>query len=167
MFIIVCLLLFLFKNYELRFYKRTINFLSGCVFLLLSLVIDVFKKNILIVDDNKLNADVTKMLLDGLYSTHVCYSAQESIDFVSEGLVSIDAILIDIVMSGKSGVDAAQEIGNMYISQDLFVPIIALTAEPNYYGIEESNPYFVHSLLKPVSQKVLKDTIDFYINEFK
>ena len=83
-------------------------------------------KNILLIDDNKLNLKVTSKLLEP-YEVNVTMfeSGQECIDTIKEGN-KYDLILMDQMMPGMNGLETLNELKKII---GFNIPVIALTAD--------------------------------------
>ena len=83
-------------------------------------------KNILLIDDNKLNLKVTSKLLEP-YEVNVTMfeSGQECIDTIKEGN-KYDLILMDQMMPGMNGLQTLNELKKII---GFNTPVIALTAD--------------------------------------
>jgi len=80
-------------------------------------------RNILVVEDNKINQMITKKILEKhKINCLVADNGTDAINLVKEN--NFDLVLMDIHMPGISGIEATQEIRKF----DLQLPIIALTA---------------------------------------
>ena len=86
--------------------------------------------NILLAEDNPLNAEIAQMLLhdEGVKVT-VAQNGQEAIDtFANNEPETFDMILMDIMMPIKDGITATKEIRAMERKDAKDIPIIAMTA---------------------------------------
>ncbi len=83
-------------------------------------------KNILVIDDNKLNLKVTSKLLEP-YEVNVTVfeSGEECIDTINEGN-KYDLILMDIMMPGMDGIETLSKLKEI---NGFDIPVIALTAD--------------------------------------
>ena len=80
-------------------------------------------KNILIVDDNRINQIVTKRILEKKnFNCEVAGDGEEAIEKVKQG--EYDLVLMDLNMPGISGLDACKEIRKF----NKGIPVVALTA---------------------------------------
>ena len=80
-------------------------------------------RNILVVEDNKINQMITKKILEkNKMKCLVADNGTDAINLVKEN--NFDLVLMDIHMPGISGIEATQEIRKF----DQALPIIALTA---------------------------------------
>lgn len=79
--------------------------------------------SILIVEDEiKLASLLSDYLLQSEYSTHMIHEGNTAVDWVKEN--KPDAILLDLMLPGKSGIDICKE-----IRQFSSVPILMITAK--------------------------------------
>lgn len=121
--------------------------------------LDFYKKNILIVDDNKANMMFLKVILqdEGYSSLFYALSALEAYKILEEN--RIDLILLDVMMPEIDGLQACKTIKqDSHYSQ---VPIIMITADNTDETLKKSfeagaNDY----ITKPVSQTNLKVRMD-------
>lgn len=123
---------------------------------------DYSDKNVLVVDDNKVNIKVMSMNLKQLgIEADTAFSGEEAVDRVKEK--EYDMVIMDIVMPGMSGTEATISIRNMDAEYCKKVPIIAWTVN-NLDGSEDD--YFdagMDDLLqKPVQLDYLKDMLSKY-----
>ena len=91
----------------------------------------LYGKNILIVEDNNINAEVIMELLNtkGIHSEWA-RDGQEAVNiFESRGEYHFQAILMDLMMPVKNGVDAAKDIRSLPMRDAEEIPIIALSAD--------------------------------------
>ena len=115
--------------------------------------------HILVVEDNDLNQEVAVELLSGAGArVSTAGNGNEAIDAVNKPAGQIDAILMDIQMPERDGLEATRFIRDLPGGQD--VPIIAMTAhtlaeEKTKCLAAGMNDY----LTKPVTPSVLEETI--------
>lgn len=91
----------------------------------------LYGKNVMLVEDNRINAEVViKMLSSKGVHTELTRDGQEALDtFRRQGPYHYQAILMDVMMPVKSGLQAAREIRQMGKEDSGIIPIIALTAD--------------------------------------
>lgn len=122
---------------------------------------------ILIVDDNEMNLEVEKKLLEGTQITvDTVESGAEALTLTSR--YRYDLILMDHLMPEMSGVDCLQRIRKQQGGLNNHVPIIVLTANA---GSENRELYSISGfdgyLLKPVSGLQLETTLLEHLPESK
>ena len=115
-------------------------------------------KNILIVDDNKLNIKVARRAISGLNFKEVeeCYNGEEALRKVKEK--HYDIILMDIMMPIMSGVTAMKELKKI---KNFNTPVLALTADA-VSGAREKYQLlgFTDCVTKPFTKEIIKEKID-------
>ena len=115
------------------------------------------EKNLLIVDDNKMNIKVAERALDGLgFLIDEAMSGDEAIKMV--GSKPYDLILMDIMMPGMSGDECLLELKKM---ENFSTPVIALTADA-LAGAREKylNIGFDEYIAKPFSKEQIVEQIE-------
>ena len=88
-------------------------------------------KNVLVAEDNQLNAEVIMEILaeKGVHS-ELARDGEEVVEmFINGGAYHYQAIIMDIMMPIKNGFDAAREIRSVDSPDAMTIPIIALTAD--------------------------------------
>ncbi|WP_051656555.1 chemotaxis protein CheB [Butyrivibrio sp. AE3004] len=91
----------------------------------------LYGKNVLLAEDNTINAEVIIKLLKrkGIHA-EVARDGQEAVDmFKNRGPYHYQAILMDLMMPVKSGLDASKDIRSINTPDAVTIPIIALTAD--------------------------------------
>lgn len=103
-------------------------------------ILNAKDKNILIVEDNEINMEIIKAILERTEANIVCaWDAEEAIDIFSESHEDyFDLILMDIQMPGMDGYSAAKAIRCMERNDALTIPIIAMTANAFAQDIEKA-----------------------------
>lgn len=122
---------------------------------------------ILIVDDNEMNLEVERKLLDGTeIVVDTARSGQEALEKTSVG--SYDIIFMDHLMPEMDGIECMQRIRKQSAGLNNRVPIIVLTANA---GSENKELYarsgFEDYLVKPVSGRQLEEMVLAHIAESK
>ena len=119
----------------------------------------ISRLKVLIVDDNAINQLVIKSLLEPYVGEMQCAAnGQEAIDMLA--VHPIDIVLMDIHMPIMDGIEATLKIRSEP-SAFINVPIIALTADPEYQQIRIcKNVGMDDALSKPVNLKLLLEAID-------
>ena len=119
--------------------------------------LDLSSKNIVIVDDNKINLKVATRLLERYKAkASALESGQELIDKIKSG-EKYDLILLDDMMPHKSGVDTFKELKEI---KTFNTPVIMLTANA-LEGMKESYLAmgFDGYLAKPINKEELEKTL--------
>ena len=118
----------------------------------------LYGKNILIVEDNNINAEVIMELLNtkGIHSEWA-RDGQEAVNiFESRGEYHFQAILMDMMMPVKDGVEAAKEIRMLPMRDAEDIPIIALTADVTDEAKERTRTAGMNYLVsKPIDHEKL------------
>ena len=109
---------------------------------------------ILLVEDNALNVEVAKAMLETLGMTVICaYDGFEAVETFQK--TSIDLILMDLQMPQLDGFAASAQIRNLSGGED--IPIIALTAHAMSGDKEKSLSHGMNDhLVKPIDPKLLQ-----------
>ena len=133
--------------------------------------------NILIADDNSVNANLMKAILESTeerYNITIVNDGKEALDMISSN-INFDLIILDIMMPKVNGLEVLKELrrednnikpAQTRISCNFPVMIVsALTDSPTVArGIEMgANDYMV----KPISKDVFKAKVAFLINQKK
>ena len=114
-------------------------------------------KNVLIVDDNKLNLKVAKRAVEGLgFEIDEATSGEECLEKVKEK--EYDLILMDIMMPGISGEETLQKLKE---DPSFNIPVIAVTADVEN-GSEQKylQSGFTSYIGKPFTKDEIKKEID-------
>ncbi|MGJ7046108.1 diguanylate cyclase (GGDEF)-like protein/PAS domain S-box-containing protein [Thermoanaerobacterium thermosulfurigenes] len=125
----------------------------------------IFQKEILIVEDSKLNAQIAADILERYgYKTEIVFSGEKAIEKIISNEKSPDLILMDIELSGKlDGIDAAKIIGK---HKD--IPIIFLTANANREIMEKIKSVSAYGyILKGVDESVIISQIEMAFNLYE
>lgn len=91
----------------------------------------LYGKNILVAEDNNINAEVImRILATRSIHSELARDGQEAVDmFRQKGPYHYQAILMDLMMPVKDGIQAAKEIRTMGAADSASIPIIALSAD--------------------------------------
>ncbi|MBN2797476.1 MAG: response regulator [Clostridia bacterium] len=122
-----------------------------------------YKGRILVVEDNQVNQHLIGVLLDK-FNLKVVYAnhGEEALRLYKSEL--FDLILMDLHMPVMDGFDAARNIRNYNIKQDLDIPIIALTADVLRLSDDPDRlKDFDGYLSKPVEINLLKEVLHQYL----
>jgi len=119
------------------------------------------KQTILIVDDEYVNRELLKQILQSEYNLIEACNGNQAIDMYKEYEDDLSLVLLDMVMPDKSGI---QVIENINKNKKVDVPIIFVTALNNAdieaSGIEEGAADYI---LKPFNAKTIKARIAAHI----
>ncbi len=116
-------------------------------------ILDASGKNILVVEDNDMNMEIIKAILERTHAHVICaWDAEEAIDIFSESKEGhFDLILMDIQMPGMDGYDAARTIRSMDRKDSMTIPIMAMTANAFAQDVEKAfNAGMNAHLAKPI-----------------
>ncbi|SEV93115.1 ATP-binding protein [[Clostridium] fimetarium] len=126
------------------------------------------KKTILLADDNAMNLEVMTTMLEFYgYKVVTAHNGQEAIDiFDNSSMFQFDAILMDVQMPIKNGLEASVEIRSLNRMDASKVKIIALTANAFKEDrlLAEKAGMNMH-ISKPIKMNVLKDKLDELFSE--
>lgn len=115
-------------------------------------------KKILVVEDSKLNAQITADILDKYgYKAEIVTSGEEAVEKATNDLENPDLILMDIELKGTiDGIDAAR-----IIQQHKDIPILFLTANASKEIMEKIKAVSAYGyVLKGVDEYVLISQIE-------
>ncbi len=121
--------------------------------------------NILLVEDNTLNQDIAKFLLENMGAhVQIANNGQEAVDkFAASQPGDIDIILMDIMMPVMNGYEAAKAIRSMDRSDAAEIPIVAMTA--NAFTDDKKQAFEAgmnEHLAKPLDKELLLKTVYHY-----
>ncbi|MCL2697273.1 MAG: response regulator [Oscillospiraceae bacterium] len=126
---------------------------------------DLSYAKVLVVDDYQLNLDIAKWML-GKYKMRVdCVtSGEDAVFLIKNGKPIYDAVFMDHLMPGMSGIEAVEQIRAIDTDYARNVPIIALTAN----AVAGNEELFLESgfqafLSKPINMPKLNDAINKWI----
>ena len=111
----------------------------------------LFRKNILIVEDNPINRLVTKSSLRK-YQCKIseCENGLEALIFLKDHFAEIDIILMDIQMPIMDGFEASKKIRN---ELNLSIPIVGLTANALHFSKENYESFGINEcIFKPYDE---------------
>ena len=129
---------------------------------------DVSGKKVLLVEDNELNMEIAKFLLEnaGMEVT-AAFNGKEAVDIFArseEGY--FDLILMDIMMPVMDGLAATRTIRAMNRNDSKRIPIFAMTANAFINDIEESKKAGMNEhLAKPLDETKMMRVIKQYIGK--
>lgn len=124
--------------------------------------VDLAGLHVLLVEDNELNMEIAKFLLEDAGMTVLCATnGQEAIDVFQQTEVNaIDVILMDIMMPVMDGLEAVRKIRRLDRSDAETVPIIALSANVMDADIKKTKMAGMDEhLSKPINTSLLLGAI--------
>ena len=123
---------------------------------------DLSGKSVLVVEDNELNLEIAKMLLeDEKMVVTTAENGEEAVDIVSQSVPGrFDFIFMDIMMPVMDGLEAARQIRTLNRKDTKEVPIIAMTANAFQDDIRECIDAGMNAhIAKPIDIEKVKMTI--------
>ncbi len=84
------------------------------------------KQRILIIDDDTINRDILKKIVEKEYDTIECANGREGIDYISEHYKELSAVLLDLRMGVMDGFEFLGVINSNFSWKN--IPIIVITA---------------------------------------
>ncbi|MBO5032025.1 MAG: response regulator [Lachnospiraceae bacterium] len=121
-------------------------------------VLDATGKNLLVVEDNEVNMEIIKAILERTHAHVTCaWDAEEAIDIISKSKEGhFDLIFMDIQMPGMDGYTATRTIRCMDRHDSMTIPIIAMTANAFAQDVEKAfNAGMNAHIAKPVDVEEL------------
>ena len=118
--------------------------------------------NVLLVEDNELNMEIAKFLLEENGASVVeAHNGQEAFDIFSQSsLNEFDVILMDIMMPVKGGYTATKEIRALDREDAKIIPIIAMTANAFVEDkLKAKEAGMNEHISKPLDSKLVVKTI--------
>jgi len=121
-------------------------------------------KTILIAEDSSVILNLTKKILElQNYKIVTAKNGKEVINQVEKQ--KIDAILMDLNIPIKNGMECTREIRNHENKEIAGVPIIAVTGNANNYTMEEFKEAGINAYLpKPLDFDMLVQTVKQYVS---
>lgn len=127
-----------------------------------ALTVSLAGMSVLLAEDNQLSAEIAQTLLEteGIVVTHV-ENGSDAVDlYLSRPAGSFDAILMDIMMPGMDGYEAARTIRLSGKADAADIPIIALTANAFAEDAQAARDAGMNAHLpKPLDFNKLKDML--------
>ena len=123
---------------------------------------DLSGKSVLLVEDNELNLEIAKMLLeDEKMVVTTAENGEEAVDIVSQSVPGrFDFIFMDIMMPVMDGLEATRQIRTLNRKDTKEVPIIAMTANAFQDDIRECIDAGMNAhIAKPIDIEKVKMTI--------
>ena len=129
--------------------------------------IRLFGRRILLAEDNVLNSEIARSLLEMKHcEVEIVVNGAEAVEsFAAAKPGYYDAILMDVRMPLMDGIEATRAIRAMRRADGKTIPIIAMTANAFQEDVKQTleSGMNVH-LAKPIEPKLLYDTLDKYFD---
>jgi signal transduction histidine kinase/CheY-like chemotaxis protein len=129
---------------------------------------DFSGKRILIAEDNLINAEISKNILEMKHCTaELAENGAIAIEmFTSSPVGYYDAILMDVRMPVMDGLDATRTIRAMKKADSKTIPILAMTANAFQEDVDQSmNAGMNAHLAKPIEPSLLYETLDRFLSK--
>ena len=129
---------------------------------------DLSGKSVLLVEDNELNLEIAKMLLeDEKMVVTTAENGEEAVDIVSQSVPGrFDFIFMDIMMPVMDGLEAARQIRTLNRKDTKEIPIIAMTANAFQDDIRDCIDAGMNAhIAKPIDSKKIEDTLQFVLKQ--
>lgn len=123
-------------------------------------------KHFLVAEDNEINAEIIKELLDIEEATcDIVENGKRAVErFRSSKPGSYDAILMDIQMPVMNGYEASRAIRSLNRQEAKLIPIIAMTANAFAEDVKDAMDAGMDAhIAKPVNMELLKQTLSLYL----
>lgn len=123
---------------------------------------DLSGKSVLLVEDNELNLEIAKMLLeDEKMVVTTAENGKEAVDIVSQSVPGrFDFIFMDIMMPVMDGLEAARQIRTLNRKDTKEIPIIAMTANAFQDDIRDCIDAGMNAhIANPIDSKKIEDTL--------
>ena len=127
---------------------------------------DLSGKSVLLVEDNELNLEIAKMLLeDEKMVVTTAENGKEAVDIVSRSVPGrFDFIFMDIMMPVMDGLEAARQIRTLNRKDTKEIPIISMTANAFAEDVQVAlNAGMDDHVAKPIDMGILISVITKYI----
>ena len=129
---------------------------------------DLSGKSVLVVEDNELNLEIAKMLLeDEKMVVTTAENGEEAVDIVSQSVPGrFDFIFMDIMMPVMDGLEAARQIRTLNCKDTKEIPIIAMTANAFQDDIRDCIDAGMNAhIAKPIDSKKIEDTLQLVLKQ--
>ena len=129
---------------------------------------DLSGKSVLLVEDNELNLEIAKMLLeDEKMVVTTAENGKEAVDIVSQSVPGrFDFIFMDIMMPVMDGLEAARQIRTLNRKDTKEIPIIAMTANAFQDDIRNCIDAGMNAhIAKPIDSKKIEDTLQLVLKQ--
>lgn len=124
----------------------------------------------LLVEDNELNMEIAKFMLEQLGMTvTMAWNGQEAVERFKESEESgFDLVMMDVMMPVMNGLDATRQIRHLERKDAGTVPIFAMTANAFPDDIQQSRDAGMNAhLSKPLQKEEILETIMCYVRPSK
>ena len=129
---------------------------------------DLSGKSVLVVEDNELNLEIAKMLLeDEKMVVTTAENGEKAVDIVSQSVPGrFDFIFMDIMMPVMDGLEAARQIRTLNRKDTKEIPIIAMTANAFQDDIRDCIDAGMNAhIAKPIDSKKIEDTLQLVLKQ--
>ncbi len=129
---------------------------------------DLSGKSVLLVEDNELNLEIAKMLLeDEKMVVTTAENGKEAVDLVSRSVPGrFDFIFMDIMMPVMDGLEATRQIRTLNRMDTKGMPIIAMTANAFQDDIRDCIGAGMNAhIAKPIDSKKIEDTLQLVLKQ--
>lgn len=129
---------------------------------------DLSGKSVLLVEDNELNLEIAKMLLeDEKMVVTTAENGKEAVDIVSQSVPGrFDFIFMDMMMPVMDGLEAARQIRTLNRKDTKEIPIIAMTANAFQDDIRDCIDAGMNAhIAKPIDSKKIEDTLQLVLKQ--
>ena len=129
---------------------------------------DLSGKSVLLVEDNELNLEIAKMLLeDEKMVVTAAENGKKAVDIVSRSVPgTFDFIFMDIMMPVMDGLEAARQIRTLNRIDTKEIPIIAMTANAFQDDIRGCIDAGMNAhIAKPIDSKKIEDTLQLILKQ--
>lgn len=129
---------------------------------------DLSGKSVLVVEDNELNLEIAKMLLeDEKMVVTTAENGEEAVDIVSQSVPGrFDFIFMDIMMPVMDGLEVARQIRTLNCKDTKEIPIIAMTANAFQDDIRDCIDAGMNAhIAKPIDSKKIEDTLQLVLKQ--
>ena len=129
---------------------------------------DLSGKSVLLVEDNELNLEIAKMLLeDEKMVVTMAVNGKEAADIVSQSVPGrFDFIFMDMMMPVMDGLEAARQIRTLNRKDTKEIPIIAMTANAFQDDIRDCIDAGMNAhIAKPIDSKKIEDTLQLVLKQ--
>ena len=129
---------------------------------------DLSGKSVLLVEDNELNLEIAKMLLeDEKMVVTTAENGEKAVDIVSQSVPGrFDFIFMDIMMPVMDGLEAARQIRTLNRKDTKEIPIIAMTANAFQDDIRDCIDAGMNAhIAKPIDSKKIEDILQLVLKQ--